>query len=98
MASFLFGKNLLGYEFIQDKNEYYMKIDNVVMGNSPQFGYKVVTEKDIGKLLEEQVKDQSVVCLLYNWQSGVCYIKSGFDLNNTQGIERPSVEHFLICQ
>src|SRR6476620_7428489 len=78
----LFGRKLLGNDFVQDRNENFIKIDNVVMGNSPQFGYKTVTERDIGKLLYDESKDESVVCLLYNWDSGICYVKTGFDLNN----------------
>ena len=78
----LFGRKLLDNDFVQDRNENFIKIDNVVMGNSSQFGFKTVTERDIGKLLYDESKDESAVCFLYNWDSGICYVKTGFDLNN----------------
>ena len=33
----LFGRKLLDNDFVQDRNENFIKIDNVVMGNSSQF-------------------------------------------------------------
>jgi hypothetical protein len=77
----LLGQTLLGQPFIQDNNANYLKIDGVAMGNT--FGYKTIQGMDIGNILTTNLSDQSVVCLVYNWTTGDCYIKSGFNVNDT---------------
>lgn len=79
----LINVSLLGNKFVQDKHPNYIKIGNVVMGESPQFGYKSLQNKNISSLLNSQLADKNCVCILYHWKSGMAYIKSGFDLDNS---------------
>lgn len=75
----LIGTYFLNSEFIQDTNPEFVKINDVLLGESSKYGYRTVQNYDIGKLLSDQLKDQNVVCILYNWGSGTAYIKKGFD-------------------
>jgi len=79
----LIGKVLLGNVFVQDPNPLFVKINNVGIGESI-YGYKTITDKDIGHLLENCVKDPKIVCIVYNWTTNIAYIKSGFNLNNSK--------------
>lgn len=79
----LIDTSLLGSSFVQDKNPAYIKIDRVVLGESLQYGYKVIMGTDITAILNTCLADPKVVAVVYNWSAGVAYIKSGFNLNNT---------------
>lgn len=76
----LIGKTFLDSTFVQDPMSAYIKIDNVVIGESQEFGYKSVFTKDIGQLLKDCLTDSSVVAILYNWNGKVGYLKKGFKL------------------
>ena len=79
----LIGKSLLGSPFIQDTKFEWIKINGVVMGESKRFGYKSVQSRDIGGLLDNLITDPNVTCVLYNWQTGNAYTKTGFNLNDS---------------
>jgi mannan endo-1,4-beta-mannosidase len=76
------GKSLRGSPFLQDPKPEWIKINSVVMGESPEFGYKTFWSKDIGNLLDSLVPDDNITCVLYNWNTGYAYTKTNFDLNN----------------
>ena len=73
--------SLLGSTFTKDIKPDWFKINGIVLGNSPQFGYTSTHSNDIGRLLDECKKDPRVVVVLYNWSNGNAYIKTGFNLN-----------------
>jgi hypothetical protein len=76
------GKTLKGSPFIQDPKPEWIKINNVVMGELPEFGYKTFWSRDIGNLLDSIFPDNNISCVLYNWNTGYAYTKTSFDLNN----------------
>ena len=78
----LVGSSLLGHIFIQDRRPEWIKIDGVVMGETPKFGYKTIVNPDIGGLLDSLVKDGNVTAVLYNWKNGKAYIKKGINLSD----------------
>ena len=78
----LIGVSLLGNSFIQDSNPNWIKIDNIVVGESSIYGYSTVNSNgDIGSLLNKLSQDPKVVCLVYNWSSNTGYVKTGFNLS-----------------
>lgn len=77
----LIGQSFLGSTFVQDAKTDYIKIDNIVLGESPKYGYKTVNSDDIGKILDDSLPDRNAAVILYNWERKVAYIKSGFDLS-----------------
>lgn len=76
-------KNLLGSTFVQDSNPNYIKIDNVVLGNSAKYGYSTVNTNDIGTLLQNSMQDGNIVVIIFNWAQNIAYIKNGFDLTDS---------------
>lgn len=74
---------LLGSTFVQDPNPNYIKIDNVVLGETASYGYNVVNTNDIGALLLSSLNDNNIVVIVYNWSQKVAYIKTGFNLNDS---------------
>ena len=79
----LIGKIFLGSTFVQDAKWNYIKIDSVLLGESSKYGYKSVNNGDIGKLLDDCLKDGKAAVILYDWNKKVGYIKSGFDLSDS---------------
>jgi hypothetical protein len=77
----LIGTILLGSTFTQDANINYIKINNVGLGESSKYGYKVLKSNDIGALLNTLIQDQNVAVVVYHWKSGTAYIKKGFDIS-----------------
>jgi mannan endo-1,4-beta-mannosidase len=78
------GKTLLNKSFIQDPNlKNWMKIDNIVIGETPSYGYLSGNSNDIQTLLKNLFADQRVSVCLYNWQTGAYYTKIGYNLGNT---------------
>ena len=77
----LVGISLLGQTFVQDPNPLFVKINGVAIGESSQFGYNTLTNMNITSLLFQAIQDSNVVCIVYNWTSGVGYLKSGFNLS-----------------
>ena len=76
---------LLGSQILQSENPDWNKINGVVMGESERFSYKVLRSRDIVTLLNtlsSDSRDSTVTCVLYNWRTGVAYIKSGFDITD----------------
>ena len=67
-----------------------IKINNVAIGESHQFGYNTESSinGDIGSLLTKLMKDPKVVIVIYNWNTGVAYTKSGFNLNISSDIQQ----------
>jgi hypothetical protein len=77
----LIGVKLLGNSFVQDNNPNWIKIDNVAIGESREFGYDTTNSNgDIGKLLNNI--DKNTTCVIYNWNNHAVYLKTGFNLNN----------------
>lgn len=79
----LIGKTFLGSTFVQDPKQEYIKIDGVTLGESEQFGYKEAKDRNIGRLLDNCLKDDEVVVVIYDWNNKVGYLKKGFDLSNS---------------
>lgn len=79
----LLGVTLFGNSFYQDPKPEWMKIDNVAVGESPEYGYNTANSKDIGRLLDIQYQDSRVVVVIYEWATGNAYIKSGFKRSST---------------
>lgn len=81
----LLGKRLLDSEFVKDPNlSDYIKIDGLVLGETPKFGYTYGVNTNVGNLLRANLNDNRIVVTLYQWSTGTYYNKSGFSLN-TQG-------------
>ena len=78
----LVGKTLLGSVFEQDPNPDWVKINNVAVGETSMYGYNEYNSKDIGALLNRLKQDTNIVCIVYNWDTGVAYAKTGFNLSN----------------
>lgn len=80
--SHLIGKTLLGNNFIQDGRSSWVKINNIVLGESPKFGYNYTQTTDIGQLLDNSINDNQIAVINYEWDTGNAFIKTGFDLND----------------
>ena len=77
----LIGKTLFGNAFIQDAKKEWIKIDNVTIGESPQYGYTSLNTKDIGGLLDKSLGDQKITVIIYEWATGKAYTKTGFNVD-----------------
>ena len=64
----LIGTSVAGGVFEVDPKAEWIKINNVVLGESPKYGYTNYQSKDIGALLDTVVKDSRVVVLIYEWR------------------------------
>jgi chitinase len=71
------GTVFLGTVIQQDQRTEWIKIDNVVCGNSAQYGYTEI-KNNVGDVLDKYVTDSHAVVVNYNWDTGYAYIKSGF--------------------
>jgi mannan endo-1,4-beta-mannosidase len=78
----LVGKSFLGNVFLQDTNSAFLKINNVILGQTPKYNYRKIISKDIGQILQTCIADTKAVVIVYSWKSGVAYIKSQFDLTD----------------
>ena len=56
--------------------------DNIIIGESNEYGYKEIKNKNIDELLESLEKDDNVRVVNYSLSDGKAYIKTGFDKNN----------------
>ena len=79
--SFLVGNNFLGATFEQDPIPSWLKINGVILGESSNFGYKTIVNKNIGDLLNLLSEDPKVQAVVYNWSSGTAYVKTWFNLS-----------------
>jgi mannan endo-1,4-beta-mannosidase len=79
----LVGKKLLNSVFEQDPNHDWIKINNVAVGESKMYSYNEYNSKDIGGLLNRLKGDNNITCVVYNWNTGVAYAKTGFNLSNS---------------
>jgi mannan endo-1,4-beta-mannosidase len=80
----LIGQRVAGGVFEADAKPEWIKINNVVLGETPKYGYSSYQSKDIGGLLDQVVKDSRVVVLIYEWSTGKAFAKTGFEINNTK--------------
>jgi len=80
----LVNTKLLGNTFVNDPKPGWIKINGVVLGNSPEYGYSSVKSNDVSSLLDKCYNDKNIVVVLYNWSNGQAYTKSGFNLSNIQ--------------
>ena len=69
---------LLNNTFYQDKDPNWIKIDNVVIGESQKFALNVIKSKDLTSILNSN-KGKIIV---YDFKNSIAYLKSGFDLTN----------------
>lgn len=93
----LVGVNLLGNSFQQDPNPLWVKINNVAIGDSHQYGYKIIQNTNIGQLLNYALSDSNIVCVVYNWATGTAYTKIGFNLNvNSDSNSAPGYTTFIV--
>ena len=74
----IIGSNFLDNIIKQDIRNDWIKIDNVVCGESVMYSYKSVLD-DIGSVLDACLLDSKAVVVNYNWTSGKAYIKTGFN-------------------
>ena len=79
----LVGKKLLNSVFEQDPNQDWIKINNVAVGESRMYSYNEYNSKDIGGLLNRLKGDNNITCVVYNWNTGVGYAKTGFNISNS---------------
>jgi hypothetical protein len=77
----LVGKTFRGSTFVQDPIPEFIKIDGVVLGESTQYGYKVMNNARVTPILQACLADQNAVAIVYNWKTGVAYIKTGINFN-----------------
>jgi chitinase len=92
----LVGKKLLGFEFFQDTEGEWARIDNTTFGESEQYSYKTF-DGSAGSVLDEAILDTKVVAVLYEWATGKAYSKTGFDLNNTKDVKSsPGFTTFVV--
>jgi len=78
----LVNTSFLGNTFVNDPNlKNWIKIDNVVLGNSSVFKYNSGNSLDIRALLTTLESDSKVIVCLYEWKTGNYYTKSGFNLS-----------------
>ena len=79
----LVGVTILGNTFVQDPNPNWIKINNVAIGESKNYGYSTANsvKGDIGGLLSNLSQDPNVVVVIYNWNTGIAYTKTGFNLS-----------------
>jgi len=77
----LVGKSLFGNQFVQDPKKEWIKIDNVTVGESPQYGYTASNSKDIGGLLDKSLNDSKIAVVIYEWATGNVYTKTGFNVD-----------------
>lgn len=77
----LIGKTFRGSTFVQDPIAEFIKIDGVVLGESPQYGYKIMNNTRVTPILRACLLDQNVVAIVFNWKAGVAYIKTGINFD-----------------
>lgn len=78
----LIGVNLFGNKFEQDPKSEWLKINNIGIGESRQYGYSEENSNgDIGGLLDRLRKDPNVVVVIYDWNTNKAFVKSGFNLD-----------------
>jgi len=107
------GHNLIntrfsGNVFEQDNKPEWVKINGVILGESAAYNYLTVENTNIGKLLDDTIKDQKTVVVVYNWNKGISYIRTGFNLYNTSDykidsqftsfIVKNRVKHDFVCK
>jgi chitinase len=92
----LVGKTVLGFQFFQDTEVEWARIDNITLGESEQYSYKTF-DGSAGDVLDAAIQDTKVVALLYEWATGKAYSKTGFDLNNSTDIKsNPGFTTFVV--
>jgi hypothetical protein len=67
--------------FNKYKNDWIVA-DNIIIGESNEYGYKEIKNKNIDELLKSLEKDDNVCVVNYSLSDGKAYIKTGFDKNN----------------
>lgn len=74
--------NNASYTFNQDPKQEWVKIDNIVIGEEHQWSYANKNSNgDIGGLLDRCKNDPKIVAIVYDWNTGNAYCKTGFNLN-----------------
>jgi mannan endo-1,4-beta-mannosidase len=93
----LLGKQILGNTIYQDSNDRnWLKIDDVAVGESPCFSYKSLTSRDIGSILSSLFSDESVALIVYEWESGKAFLKTGLDINDARdSVHKRGVTTFI---
>lgn len=76
----LVGQVVLGNIIMQDNKPEWVKIDNVTVGDT--FNYTSYKSSDISNLLDTVLSDSNVKVLLYKWETGEAYSKTGYDFTN----------------
>jgi len=76
----LVGQVILGNTILQDNKPEWVKIDNVTVGDT--FNYTSYKSSDVGKLLDTVMLDSKVQVLLYKWDTGEAYSKTGYNFTN----------------
>jgi hypothetical protein len=74
----IIGTNFLGNLVQQDSRSDWLKIDNVVIGESDQYKY-IKVSSDIGSILDKYSTDSKTTVVNYNWKYKQAYIKTGFN-------------------
>jgi mannan endo-1,4-beta-mannosidase len=76
----LVGQVILGNTIVQDNKPDWVKIDNVTVGDT--FEYTSYKSTDVGKLLDTVMLDSKIQVLLYKWDTGEAYSKTGYNFTN----------------
>jgi chitinase len=93
----LIGKTVLGFQFFQDTESEWARIDNVTVGELAQYSYKTFDGPIISDVLDRAILDTKVVAVLYEWKTGKAYSKTGLNLNNPQDVKsNPGFTTFVV--
>ncbi|KAJ3139118.1 hypothetical protein HK100_011883 [Physocladia obscura] len=92
----LVGQSLLGSRFVQDPIADWIKIDGIVIGETKEFGYRVI-HGNIRHVLSEALQDSRTVVVLYNWSAQTAYTKTGFRLADSKdSASNPQFTTFIV--
>ena len=76
------GDKVLGSLVLQHTRTNWIKVNDITMGDTPEFGYKILKNKDVDDLLSLLEKDDNANVVNYNLLDGKAYIKTNYNLNS----------------
>jgi hypothetical protein len=68
-----------GRTIVQDTRPNWAKVDNLVMGDQSKYAYIMISNRNIGELLDGLSGDSNAQVVNYNWTTGIAYVKKGTD-------------------
>ena len=94
----LLNVSLFGNKFEQDPKPEWLKINNVGIGESRQYGFSEENSNgDIGGLLDRLKNHNKIVVVIYDWNTNKAFTKSGFNLSSSSDIKQlPGYTTFVL--